>query len=72
MYVFLYGLLFIWVFTLFGFAFYRELYEDSTGLYCTTMYQCYVTNLHRGLVLTLHEVVTAPAHDNEPMTSWRH
>ena len=61
-YVFLYGLLFIWVFTLMGFAFFRELYEEETGLYCNTLYQCYVTNLHRGLILTLHEVLPLQLH----------
>ena len=43
MFVFLYGLLFIWVFTLFGFAFYRELYTSGDGLYCKTMYQSLTT-----------------------------
>ena len=56
LYVFLYGCCFILIYSLISFAGFRSIYTSSTGLYCETMYQCLVTTLHRGLILTTLEV----------------
>ena len=58
MWVFIYGLIIIYIYALFGFAFYRELFDAQTGLYCTTLYECSVTMLHRGFILGILEVST--------------
>lgn len=45
------GLAIFWIYSLIGFAFYRELMlKESTGRHCRTMYQCFVTLIHHGLV----------------------
>lgn len=56
--IFFFGLMFVFIFAQINFAFYRELFSEpeSTGLYCETMYQCFVTVFHRGLILSLFEV----------------
>ena len=50
--------MFVFIFAQINFAFYRELFREpeSTGLYCETMYQCFVSVFHRGLILSLFEV----------------
>ena len=50
------GVVFIFVFSLFAFAFYRELYDNEAGLFCRNMYECFITNVHRGLVIGAYEV----------------
>ena len=57
MWVFIYGLIVIYIYSLLGFAFYRELFDAETGLYCTTLYECSVTMLHRGFIQGIVEVI---------------
>ncbi|KAI0208429.1 Inositol 1,4,5-trisphosphate receptor type 2 [Lamellibrachia satsuma] len=64
MWVFIYGLIIIYIYALFGFAFYRELFDAQTGLYCTTLYECSVTMLHRGFILGILEFLSVP--DGKP------
>ena len=54
--VFLYGVLFIYLYSLIAFAFFRDIHPSNTGLYCETVYQCFVTYLHRGLIIGTYEV----------------
>ena len=56
MWVFIYGLIVIYIYALLGFAFYRELFDSTDGLYCTTVYQCTMTFLHRGFIKGIMEV----------------
>ena len=56
MWVFIYGLIIVYIYALFGFAFYRELFNAEEGLYCTTLYECSVTMLHRGFIRGMQEV----------------
>ena len=42
-----------------SFAFYRELFDSASGLWCETMYQCFVTMHHVGLIVGLLEVCVA-------------
>ena len=56
LWVFIYGLIIMYIFALCGFAFYRELFDAQTGLYCSTLYECSVTMLHRGFILGILEV----------------
>ena len=60
--IFIFGLMFVFIFTQVNFAFYRELFAspEETGLYCEHMFQCFVTVLHRGLILSLFEVSNPP------------
>ncbi|XP_064638655.1 inositol 1,4,5-trisphosphate receptor type 3-like isoform X2 [Lineus longissimus] len=41
---------FFYIYAVLSFAFYRELYDANTGHFCTTMYECFVTVIHRGLI----------------------
>ena len=55
-YVFLYGSVIIYIYSLIGFAEYREIYIDRTGHYCRTFYECFVTTLRRGLLTGIYDV----------------
>ena len=54
--IYLFGLVFIYIFALVNFAFYRELFDAEIGSYCTSFYECIVTIHHRAFVLSLFEV----------------
>lgn len=56
--IFIFGLMFVFIFTQINFAFYRELFSnpEDSGLYCDRMYECFTTVFHRGLILSLFEV----------------
>jgi len=56
MWVFIYGLIVIYIYALIGFAFYRELFDPTEGLYCTTVYECTMTFIHRGFIKGIIEV----------------
>ena len=56
MWVFIYGLIVIYIYALIGFAFYRELFDTTEGLYCTTVYECTMTFIHRGFIKGIIEV----------------
>ena len=56
MWVLVYGTIFIYVYSLISFAFYRELFDGHTGLYCRTMYECMLTMFHMGPVRGLVNV----------------
>lgn len=46
----LYSLIFFYVFALLGFAFLRHDISTTTGMFCDTMWKCYLSVIHRGLV----------------------
>jgi hypothetical protein len=54
--VFSFGLIIIFLYSLFSFAVYRDLYDPSSGEFCGTMFQCFVTVTHRGLITGLYDV----------------
>ena len=54
--VFMYGVLFVYIYSLIAFAFYREIHPNETGLYCERAFQCFITYLHHGLVIGTYEV----------------
>ena len=63
--VFIYGLIFFFFFSLYAFAFFRDIHDAEKGLFCTRMYECGLTILHRGLILSTFEVC-------ENMVLWEH
>ena len=64
LWVFFYGLVLIYIYTLIAFALYRVVFNADTGHYCTSMYECFVTAVHRGLLDGLYNVSAAvkPTH----------
>ena len=54
--VFMYGMVFFYLYALISFGIYRDLYSAANGEFCGTMFQCYVTILHRGLITGLYDV----------------
>ena len=66
-YVFLYGVIIIYIYAQVGFAVYREIYIDASGHFCRTMYECMVTSIHRGLLTGLYDVSC----DVVPFWGWR-
>ena len=56
MWVFIYCVILIYVYSLIGFAFYREMFVDNHGYYCRTMYECMLTVFHMGPIRGLVNV----------------
>ena len=55
--VFLYGIVWIYIYSLLAFAFYREIFDDpASGNFCGTMYECMTTALHGGFIVGFYEV----------------
>ena len=46
----------VYIFALISFASYREIFTHESGLYCTRMYECALTMLHRGATVGIYEV----------------
>lgn len=53
---FLFSLVIINIFAQINFAFYRELFDADGGTYCRSMYECFISVLHHGLIVGLYEV----------------
>ncbi|PAA53234.1 hypothetical protein BOX15_Mlig001696g3 [Macrostomum lignano] len=64
LWVLIYSLAFFYIYALLSFAFYREIYDSSTGNFCETMYQCTVTVIHRGLIAGIYDYLPVP--ENRP------
>ncbi|ELU07681.1 hypothetical protein CAPTEDRAFT_189050 [Capitella teleta] len=58
-----YALILIYIFTQVHFVFYREMFTDS---FCNTMYECFVSVLHVGLIVGPTEGFASP--ENKPFT----
>ena len=56
LWVFMYGLIFISIYALISFAFFRDIYDPHAGQYCRSVYECWVTVLHQGLIVGTYEV----------------
>jgi len=56
LWVFIYGLILIYIFTLVAFAIHRDIFDPKTGHFCDTFYQCMVTSLRKGLIDGLYDV----------------
>ncbi len=54
--VFLFGWIIIFIYTIIAFAVYRDSFKDDPGLVCTTMYECFLSITHRGLIVGMYEV----------------
>ncbi|KAK2148284.1 hypothetical protein LSH36_505g01039, partial [Paralvinella palmiformis] len=50
-----YGIFVFYIYALISFAFYREIYPSTEGLYCTRMYECFVTILRHRLIVSEFE-----------------
>lgn len=50
LWVFLYGLVLLWIYALIGFAVYREIHDEASGTFCRNMYECFVAHVHKGLI----------------------
>uniref|UniRef100_A0A1I8JAV8 Ion_trans domain-containing protein n=1 Tax=Macrostomum lignano TaxID=282301 RepID=A0A1I8JAV8_9PLAT len=57
LWVLIYSLAFFFIYALLSFAFYRGLYDSTTGNFCETMYQCTVTVIHRGLIAGIYDAL---------------
>ncbi|PAA53236.1 hypothetical protein BOX15_Mlig001198g2 [Macrostomum lignano] len=61
LWVLIYSLAFFFIYALLSFAFYRGLYDSTTGNFCETMYQCTVTVIHRGLIAGIYDYLPVPS-----------
>ncbi|XP_070537450.1 LOW QUALITY PROTEIN: inositol 1,4,5-trisphosphate-gated calcium channel ITPR3-like [Ptychodera flava] len=64
LWVFLFGVIIIYIYTVIGFAFLRSHFDNDNGLYCDTMFQCFVTCIRFGLIDGLQEHLTVPDEEN--------
>ncbi|KAL5005127.1 hypothetical protein ScPMuIL_018583 [Solemya velum] len=59
------GLAFFWIYSLIGFAYYREfMLKEDSGRHCRTLYQCFVTLIHHGLVDSPYSTFEGMLDDN--------
>ena len=56
LWVFILGLVFLYIYALIGFAFFRDLHDEALGMYCDEMYECFVNLVHKGMILSTLEV----------------
>ncbi|XP_023930445.1 inositol 1,4,5-trisphosphate receptor type 3 [Lingula anatina] len=49
-----------YIYALICFGFFRHLFDNANGLFCSTVGECFVTILHRGLIISLFEVLENP------------
>ncbi|CAD5113406.1 DgyrCDS2578 [Dimorphilus gyrociliatus] len=64
LWVFLFGLVFIYIYALISFAAFRDLYPGKNGLFCSTMYECAITVLHHGFITGAYEYLQIPEDKN--------
>jgi hypothetical protein len=55
--IFVYGLILIYIYTLLAFAFYRDYYHEEEGKFCHTFYECMATTIRQGLIGGVFEVM---------------
>ena len=59
-------MVFLYIYALISFAVYRGIFSSDTGEYCTAMYECLITIVHRGLIISTFEVHSATVHERLP------
>ncbi|CAH1800283.1 unnamed protein product [Owenia fusiformis] len=64
------GLIFFYIYALILFGFWRVIFDPQIGGYCTTMYECLVTVMHKGLIFGIfdEDYMTSPG--DQPFQYW--
>lgn len=60
LWVFLFGLVFIYIYALISFAAFRDLYPGKNGLFCSKLYECALTVLHHGFITGIYDFLGVP------------
>lgn len=56
LWVFILGLIFLYIYALVAFAFFRDMHDAEAGMHCTSMYECFINLVHKGMILSTLEV----------------
>ena len=56
LWVFILGLVFLYIYALIAFALFRDLHDEGLGMHCTAMYECFINLVHKGMILSTLEV----------------
>lgn len=56
LWVFILGLIFLYIYSLVVFGFFRDLQNDAIGMHCNAMYECFINIVHKGMILSTLEV----------------
>ncbi|XP_070538210.1 inositol 1,4,5-trisphosphate-gated calcium channel ITPR3-like [Ptychodera flava] len=64
LWVFLFGFIVIYIYTVIGFGFLRSSFDESEGLYCGNMFECLVTCVRFGLIDGLQQHLKIPDEEN--------
>ena len=54
--VFVYGFCLLNIFAMISFAFYRDLFRNTKGRFCSAFYECFTTYVHYGFINGPYEV----------------
>jgi len=56
LWVFILGMIFLYIYALVAFGFFRDLHDPNSGMQCSHMYECFINLVHKGMILSTLEV----------------